>query len=300
MESTLRLAVFTAADSPASAQHVLEEVLQASEVALTTLPDAVEAPSGLTAAAARVTADAQGVEALRTAVRSVRDVPAAVLLAPQSLLDAERMLLVTDVDSTLIEQEVIELLAAHAGREAEVAAVTERAMRGELDFAQSLHHRVEALTGLPVGVMQEVAARITPTAGAEALIRAAHRAGHKVGAVSGGFIQVLEPLAERLGLDHARANVLGVADAALTGSVVGDVVDRAAKQAALVSWAEAEGVPLSATIGMGDGANDLDLVDASALGVGVQPKPALRARVDATLDLRRLDTVAATLGWPLD
>ncbi|MGO1319219.1 MAG: phosphoserine phosphatase SerB [Galactobacter sp.] len=300
MESNLRLAVFTAAHSPASAQHVLEEVLAATGAVLDTVPDVVQEPTGLQAAAVSVTTDAQGVEALRAAVRSERELPAAVVLAPRSLLDAPRMLLVTDVDSTLIEEEVIELLAAHAGREAEVAAVTERAMRGELDFAQSLHHRVKALTGLPVQVMEQVAARITPTAGAEAMIQAAHRAGHRVGAVSGGFIQVLNPLAERLGLDHAHANVLGVSDGLLTGTVDGDVVDRAAKKSALQSWAAAEGIPLSATIGMGDGANDLDLVDAVALGVGVQPKPALRASVDATLDLRRLDTVAATLGWPLE
>jgi phosphoserine phosphatase len=264
------------------------------------MPDEVEAPRGLCSAAVRIEADERELTALRAVVRAERVEELAVVLVPVTLLRAERILLVTDVDSTLIEQEVIELLAAHAGREAEVAEVTERAMRGELDFAGSLHHRVRALSGLPVSVIDHVAQRVTPTAGAKELVDAAHRLGHKVGAVSGGFIQVLRPLAQRLGLDHAHANVLAVREGCLTGRVEGPVVDRAAKRESLIRWCEADSIPLEATIGMGDGANDLDLVTTAALGVGLQPKPALRTHVDATLDLRRLDTIAAALGWPLE
>jgi phosphoserine phosphatase len=302
MRSSFRLAVFAHHDSQRPAADALSTLLGQwrPSTDATVMPDVVVSPTSLTSAAVRIEAQLSDLTALRAVVRAERVEELAVVLVPESLLSAERMLLVTDVDSTLIEQEVIELLAAHAGREAEVAAVTERAMRGELDFAGSLHHRVKALTGLPVSVIQNVAGRVTPTAGAVELVAAAHRAGHKVGAVSGGFIQVLEPLAERLGLDHARANVLAVDDGVLTGEVDGAVVDRAAKRASLLQWCTEDSIPLSATIGMGDGANDLDLLDTAALGVGVQPKPALRAQVDATLDLRRLDTIAAALGWPLD
>lgn len=219
------------------------------------------------------------------------------LLTPAAMLGSRRALVVTDVDSTLIEQEVIELLAAHAGREAEVAAVTERAMRGELDFAESLHHRVQALAGLPVRVLTEVVEQITPTAGAQELIDAAHACGHRVGAVSGGFIQVLEPLGEKLGLDHVQANTLGVRNGVLTGAVEGPVIDRAAKPAALRRWCAADDMSAAHTVGMGDGANDLDLLTVAGFAVGVRPKPALRAACDAVLGVRRLDTVAAALGW---
>jgi len=296
MTTSLRLVIFSP-EAPSSSS-----VLEAAGAAISArggafVETAVGAPEGLTAAAWDVQTNDEGAEALRAAVREHTGDEEAAFLVPAHLLGAGRCLLVTDVDSTLIEQEVIEMLAAHAGREAEVAAVTERAMRGELDFAQSLHHRVEALRGLPVRLIEEVASRVTPTAGAEELVAAAHAHGHTVGAVSGGFIQILEPLAERLGLDHAHANVLGVRDGVLTGTVEGEVVDRAAKKRSLRAWAASDGVRLEDTIGMGDGANDLDLLTAAGLGVAVQPKPALRAAADAVLGLRRLDTVAAALGW---
>ncbi|RKW71248.1 phosphoserine phosphatase SerB [Galactobacter caseinivorans] len=213
------------------------------------------------------------------------------------MLGSRRTLVVTDVDSTLIQEEVIELLAAHAGREAEVAAVTERAMRGELDFAASLHHRVQALKGLPVRVIAEVAEQVTPMPGALDLIAAAHANGHRVGAVSGGFIQVLEPLAQALGLDHAQANELGVRDGVLTGTVEGPVVDRAAKAAALRRWCAADDIKATHTVALGDGANDLDLLTIAGYAVGVRPKPALRNACDGVLGVRRLDTVSAALGW---
>ncbi len=255
------------------------------------------APSGLRGAAWDLELDDAQLGTLRALLREDTTEGQASLLVPPALRGSRRALVVTDVDSTLIEQEVIEMLAAHAGREAEVAAVTERAMRGELDFAQSLHHRVQALAGLPVSLIAEVAADVAPTAGARELIAAAHAGGHKVGAVSGGFIQVLEPLAETLGLDHAHANVLGVRDGVLTGTVEGPVVDRAAKAAALRRWCAADDIEAQRTIGLGDGANDIDLLTVAGLGVGVEPKPALRSVADGILGLRRLDAVSAALGW---
>lgn len=260
-------------------------------------PAELAVPAGLSGAAWELDLEEAQLNSLRALLREDTAAGQASLLVPPALRGSRRSLIVTDVDSTLIEQEVIEMLAAHAGREAEVAAVTERAMRGELDFAQSLHHRVQALAGLPVSLIEEVAADVVPTAGARELIAAAHAGGHKVGAVSGGFIQVLEPLAEALGLDHAHANVLGVRDGVLTGTVEGPVVDRAAKAAALRRWCAADDIEAQRTIGLGDGANDIDLLTVAGLGVGVEPKPALRSVADGVLGLRRLDTVATALGW---
>ncbi|MBG6225997.1 phosphoserine phosphatase [Arthrobacter sp. CAN_A2] len=200
-------------------------------------------------------------------------------------------LLIMDVDSTLIRQEVIELLAAHAGREAEVAAVTEAAMRGELDFAQSLHHRVRALEGLPAAVIDEVVARIELSDGAEDLVAAFLGAGHRVGVVSGGFSQVLAPLAERLRLSFAKANDLEILDGVLTGRVAGAVVDRREKARTLRAEAERAGVESAAVIAVGDGANDLDMLGAAGLGVAFNAKPAVRAAADVALDLPDLDVV---------
>ena len=204
--------------------------------------------------------------------------------------------IVTDVDSTLIEQEVIEMLAAHVGLEDQVAAVTERAMRGELDFEQSLRERVAVLKGLSADVIEDVAAKTTPTAGAEKLIDAAHQRGWKVYAVSGGFQQILDPLAERLSLDGAVANHLEISDAALTGRVTGPVIDRQAKATHRAQWSSDNNIP---SLGLGDGANDIDLLTTATGGLGLQPKPALRAVASGTLSLRRLDAVAALLGWDL-
>ena len=230
----------------------------------------------VTAAAAALGADAQG---------------AASAVVPSSLLEPARKLLVMDVDSTLIKQEVIELLAAHAGREAEVAAVTEAAMRGELDFAQSLHQRVKALAGLPESVIAEVGARIELSDGAEVLVKEFLAAGHAVAVVSGGFSQVLDPLAERLQLTCARANLLGIRDGVLTGTVDGPVVDRAVKARSLRTWAAEQGIEERHTIAVGDGANDLDMLAAAALGVAFNAKPAVQAAADAVLNLPNLDVV---------
>lgn len=214
-----------------------------------------------------------------------------IAVLEDTLTEAEQFLLVMDVDSTLIKQEVIELLAAHAGREKEVAEVTEAAMRGELDFAQSLIARVATLKGLPVSVLQEVGDRIVFSDGAENLVRRFHAAGHKVGVVSGGFQQILDPMADRLSLDHALANTLGIEDGLLTGTVHGDIVDRAAKEAMLRSWAAEHGIAMSATIAAGDGANDLDMVTAAALGVAFNAKPALRAEADVEINFSHLDVI---------
>ena len=238
-----------------------------------------------------------GIQALRAAVSAAAAAlggtaqGTASAVVPSSLLEPARKLLVMDVDSTLIKQEVIELLAAHAGREAEVAAVTEAAMRGELDFAQSLHQRVQALTGLPASVIGEVGARIELSDGAEALVQEFLAAGHAVAVVSGGFSQILDPLAERLQLTYAKANLLGITDGVLTGTVEGPVVDRAVKAQSLREWAAALGIEDRHTIAVGDGANDLDMLAAAALGVAFNAKPAVQAAADAVLNLPRLDVV---------
>lgn len=202
--------------------------------------------------------------------------------------------IVTDVDSTLIEQEVIEMLAAHIGLEEQVAAVTERAMRGELDFEQSLRERVAVLKGLDAQTIENVSKKTTPTAGAQLLIETAHARGWKTYAVSGGFQQILDPLAARLNLDGAIANHLEVNDAELTGRVTGPIIDRQAKAKHRAQWTSNNQLP---SLGLGDGANDIDLLTTATGGLGLQPKPALKAVADGTLSLRRLDAVAALLGW---
>jgi len=207
-----------------------------------------------------------------------------------------RRLVVLDVDSTLIEQEVIELLAEHAGARAKVAAVTEAAMRGELDFVQSLTARVAMLAGLDVAVLEEVRRAVRLTPGARILVAVLHSCGHRVGVVSGGFHEILDPLAADLGLDHAQANRLQIEHGRLTGRVDGEIVDRAVKAAALRRWAEQDGVALADVVAIGDGANDLDMLAAAGLGIAFCAKPAVRAAADATISVPRLDLVLHLLG----
>ncbi|MFS4490494.1 phosphoserine phosphatase SerB [Dietzia kunjamensis] len=211
-----------------------------------------------------------------------------------------KRLVVFDVDSTLVQGEVIEMLAAHAGKEDEVRAVTERAMRGELDFAQSLHERVATLAGLPATVLDEVASSIVLTPGARTTIRTLKRLGIRCGVVSGGFIQVISGLAEELGLDFARANTLEIVDGTLTGRVVGEVVDREAKAAYLREFADEVGISLSQTVAVGDGANDIDMLTTAGLGIAFCAKPALREVADASLSKPFLDTVLFVLGITRD
>ena len=197
-----------------------------------------------------------------------------------------KYLVVFDVDSTLIEDEVIELLAEVAGKREEVAAVTERAMSGELDFTQSLIARVENLRGLPESVFAEVHARIKVTLGARETIAAIQKAGGKVGAVSGGFNQLLTPLAADLKLDFARANQLEVVDGFLTGKVIGRIIDRAAKAETLKEWSS--GSELLRTVAVGDGANDLDMLAIAELGVAFNAKQIVKESADAIIEGRDL------------
>jgi phosphoserine phosphatase len=203
-------------------------------------------------------------------------------------------LVVFDVDSTLIGDEVIELLAEVAGKRAEVAAVTERAMAGELDFSQSLIERVATLRGLPESVFSDVQKRIKITLGAKETIQAIQDAGGKVGAVSGGFNQLLTPLAEVLNLDFARANQLEVIDGKLTGKVIGDIIDRSAKAAALTEWSQNSG--LTRTVAVGDGANDLEMMAVADLGVAFNAKPIVREKADVILEGKDLRGLLQIIG----
>lgn len=207
-----------------------------------------------------------------------------------------RLLVVMDVDSTLIDQEVIELLAECAGKRAEVEAVTERAMSGELDFEASLKARVSLLKGLPESVIKETLAKCTFTKGARELVTAVQAAGGKVGAVSGGFTQLLEPLAKDIGLDFYRANILEVVDGVLTGEVIGDIIDKPAKATALLEWARAIEVDPKYTIAIGDGANDLDMMQVAGLSIGFNARPRVRAAADVILTSGDLSDAIALIG----
>ena len=207
-----------------------------------------------------------------------------------------KFLVVFDVDSTLIQDEVIELLADFAGVREQVAEITNRAMSGELDFESSLSERVLTLRGLPDSVLTDVFQKVRVSLGAKELIDAIHEAGGRVGAVSGGFIQVLNPLAELLSLDFTRANELEVVDGALTGRVVGKVVDRQAKRLALIEWAAACDVDLSQTIAVGDGSNDLDMMQAAGLSVAFNAKQIVRDQANMVLAGQDLRELALALG----
>lgn len=236
------------------------------------------------------------IAALRQEVASAGFTGMDTAIVPASLREAPRKFLIMDVDSTLIQQEVIELLAAYAGKKEEVTAVTEAAMRGELDFAQSLHARVAVLAGLPAGVVDSVRAEVKLSEGAADLVAAFKAAGHAVAVVSGGFNQILRPIAEDLGMDYWIANELEIVDGALTGKVLGAVIDRAAKEKYLREWAAAEGIPMEHTIAVGDGANDLDMLSAAGIGVAFNAKPAVRAAADAAVNLPYLDAVRHIAG----
>lgn len=216
----------------------------------------------------------------------------------ESTLDrSARRFVLLDMDSTLIQQEVIDLLAAKAGVQSEVAAITERAMAGELDFEASLKERVHALTGLSESAISEVAKEIRLSPGAEILINSLHKLGHFVGVVSGGFSNVIAPLLETLEVDFYRANTLEIVDGKLTGKVVGKIIDRAAKADALKEFAQQQGIPLAHTIAIGDGANDLDMVAAAGLGVAYNAKAALREKADTSISVPNLDALLYLMGY---
>ncbi|WP_433720950.1 phosphoserine phosphatase SerB [Microbacterium laevaniformans] len=202
-----------------------------------------------------------------------------------------RFLVVFDADSTLLRNEVIELIADEAGRGPEVAAATEAAMRGEVDFATSLRSRVAQLRGVPLSAFDRVRARVEPTPGAAELVAAIHARGGRAAVVSGGFHEILDVIAPRLGIDEWRANRLAVDGGVLSGLVDGEIVDAAGKAAALREWAAASGVPLSRTIAVGDGANDLQMMAVAGLGIAFNAKPAVRRHADLVIgpvDLREL------------
>ncbi|WP_233197534.1 phosphoserine phosphatase SerB [Cryobacterium sp. N21] len=212
------------------------------------------------------------------------------------LSSASTFLVVLDADSTLIQDEVIELLADAAGSRELVADVTERAMRGELDFADSLRERVLTLAGLPDTVFAEVGRRIRPTEGVHELIAGIHAVGGVVGVVSGGFHELLDPLAADLGLDHWRANRLEVEGGYLTGQVLGPIIDAEAKAVALREWAAQRRIILSQTIAVGDGANDLRMMDAAGLAVAFNAKPRVKREADLVIENCNLSQVLPLLG----
>ncbi len=234
---------------------------------------------------------------LQTALtRVARDERVDVAVEDYSLERRAKRLIVFDVDSTLVQGEVIEMLAAHAGAQGAVAAITEAAMRGELDFTESLERRVATLAGLPATVIDEVADQLELMPGARTTLRTLRRLGFRCGVVSGGFRGIIDPLAHELMLDFVAANELEIVDGKLTGRVVGPIVDRAGKAKALREFAAQAGVPMEQTVAVGDGANDIDMLAAAGLGIAFNAKPALREVADASLSYPYLDTVLFLLG----
>ena len=219
-----------------------------------------------------------------------------IALEDYSLARRAKRLIVFDVDSTLIQGEVIEMLADKVGAHAAVAEITEAAMRGELDFAESLNRRVATLAGLPAEVLEEVGEQIELTPGARTTLRTLRRLGFHCGIVSGGFRQVIDPLAHELMMDFVAANELEIVDGKLTGRVIGPIIDRPGKAKALRDFAQQAGVPMEQTVAVGDGANDIDMLAAAGLGVAFNAKPALREVADASLSHPYLDTVLFILG----
>jgi phosphoserine phosphatase len=212
------------------------------------------------------------------------------------LLRHGRRLVVMDVDSTLVQGEVVDMLAERAGVAAEVTAVTERAMHGDLDFEESLRRRVALLKGLPESALDEVYAEMDLSPGARTLVRTLKRLGYRFGIVSGGFSQLTDRLAEDLGIDYARANELEVVDGRLTGEVVGAVVDRQAKAQALLDFAKDSKVTVDRTVAIGDGANDLDMLAAAGLGIAFNAKPVVQEAAHAAVNVPYLDAILYLLG----
>lgn len=219
-----------------------------------------------------------------------------VAVQPANLLRRGMRLIVLDVDSTLIQGEVIEMLAAHAGFEDEVARVTEQAMAGEIDFEESLRARVRLLAGLDHRVLDDVYEQIVITPGARTMVRTLRRLGYRFAIVSGGFSQITERLADDLGIHFSRANELEIVDGRITGEIVGDVIDRAGKATALREFAEKVGVAVESVIAIGDGANDLDMLNAAGLGIAYNARPVVRAAADTSVNVPYLDTIMYLLG----
>jgi phosphoserine phosphatase len=252
----------------------------------------------------RVSADADpaaGPNGTDTALRRVlagvaADVGCDVSVERAGLSRRAKRLVVFDVDSTLIQDEVVEMLAERAGHEATVAEITAEAMAGNLDFTESLRKRVALLEGLPASVLDEVAGELRLTSGARTTVRTLKRLGFQCGVVSGGFTRIIRRLVTELDLDFAAANELEISDGTVTGRLVGDVIDRRGKASALRRFAEDAGVPLAQCVAVGDGANDIDMLGAAGLGVAFNAKPALREVADAALSHPFLDAVLFLLG----
>ena len=219
-----------------------------------------------------------------------------IAVEQSGLVRRAKRIVLLDMDSTLIQQEVIDLLAERCGVGAEVAAITQSAMRGELDFADSLTARVKLLAGANAEILESVKTSITLTPGARTLIRTLHKLGHKVGVVSGGFLDVIEPLLKELEIDFYRANKLEITDGKLTGNVLGSIVDKNGKALALREFASAENVTLSQTIAIGDGANDLGMLELAGLGIAFNAKPAVRAAANSSINSPYLDSVLYLMG----
>ncbi|MGA8851187.1 MAG: phosphoserine phosphatase SerB [Aeromicrobium sp.] len=219
-----------------------------------------------------------------------------IAVQENGILQHAQRLVVMDVDSTLIQGEVIEMIAAHAGYEAEVAAVTERAMRGEIDFAASLHQRVALLANVPVEALDTVYDELVYTPGARTMIRTLKRLGYRFALVSGGFTHLIDKMAAELEIDYHAANELEVVDGRLTGRIVGKVVDRAGKADALRRFAEHARIPVKNTVAIGDGANDLDMLAASGLGIAFNAKPTVRDQARTSVNVPYLDAIVYLLG----
>jgi phosphoserine phosphatase len=240
-----------------------------------------------------------GVETERLRAALVQEAarhPVDVAVQRANLLRRSMRLIVMDVDSTLVQGEVIEMLAAQAGCEAEVAAVTEQAMRGEVDFEQSLRARVALLEGLDASCLDRVYDDLLLAPGARTMVRTLKRLGYRFAMVSGGFSQVTDRIAADLGFDFAHANELEIVDGRLTGRIVGDVVDRAGKAEALRRFAEEVGVPVESVIAIGDGANDLDMLNAAGLGIAYNAKPVVQQAAHTAVNVPYLDTIIYLLG----
>lgn len=211
---------------------------------------------------------------------------------------SRRLLVVLDVDSTLTQNEGIDLLAARVSSVAaeQVAAITDKAMRGELDFAESLTARVRHLRGIPEAVVAEVASQVILTAGARELVDTLHAHGHLVGVVSGGFHELIDPLVIDLGLDFSRANRLGISAELLNGELVGPIIDAQAKTNALREWANLSNIPMEQTVAVGDGGNDVLMLRDAGLGIAFMAKPVARKAADLALDTPDLSEVLGVLG----
>jgi phosphoserine phosphatase len=215
---------------------------------------------------------------------------------PGGLQRKSKRIVMLDMDSTLIEQEVINLLGQSAGQSNEIAQITEKAMAGDLDFKSALIKRVALLKGLDQESLHRVRDQITLTKGAKKLIEELHHQGHKVGVVSGGFIEVIEPILKSLKIDFYRANRLNIEKGLLTGDIDGPIIDSHAKRIALEDFATQEGISLEQTVAIGDGANDLEMIKAAGLGIAFNAKPKVAAAADTTISNQDLSTVLLLMG----